>query len=795
MNYLTLLAGIFVVAGVLLVVLRVWREVLVTRHRIRMDAAESQLRLERFEADREQLRANRRWPPVDSSKLPAGVDSSIETSDITMPTPPPALVRSLSAGEGILSAGPGLANPDGTPSLNALFEAIISKLEGEVPGHDWDYVQESLLNGEASAALDIARFNLSDEKFEAVLHDAIPSQQPDGSALWDLAEIPFSGAVTVDWSGVVRGALLPRGGIAAAPSVVNQAIDAFREGEFFLLEAAGSIWDPPLWISFDDMRGLAVADREYARFVISLLSTRSILFLGSDTVGLEEFLDCFPTQRSDRRHWALVPWEPRVELDRERFLRRYQVELLPYPPSEGHREATKQFVQSLKRQLPARRRSQGRISPEAERLRELRLQNIGPFEELQIELDRPTVLLGDNGSGKSSVLRAIALALVGDSADNSVARRMLKTTATRGEIELITDRGRYRTRLIGDRQRVRIETDGLPPIQSSGWLALGFPPMRGVSLANPRGPTGVQAEEPTPEDLLPLLSNGPDQRLDGLKQWVVNTAMRAEESSRGSHERDLLDRFFLVLKGLTPGAEFDYIDIDRKSWEVKLDSPDGPVSFDLLSRGMTAVMGWVGVLLQRLYEVYGDREGRPEEQRALVLVDEIDVHLHPEWQHLVLPLIGEHFPNIQLIVTTHSPLIVGNAKEGIAQLLHRVDDVPVAQRLHLNFSGWRSDQILTSPAFGLESTRDAATAAKHREYRDLLARGEIPAVNAEAKQLHEELDGKLPAEGETVEAREAAALFRTWLEERFEQNSPAERKKIVAEAELYLDRLYTAEDE
>ncbi len=694
-----------------------------------------------------------------------------------------------------------LATQAGLPSLSLLLESVVDRAEKLFPHELWQSVRRGLEVGEVSVAIEFVRARVGDERFEEMLREEAAQAAPkDRSTLDRLATMPFSGAITVDWSGFVRGGLSPRGTPPVTPQNVEVAIDAFREGEYFLLNAAGDIEEQQPSITVEDMRELAVGNREYARFVVSLLTTRSLLFLGSDISGIEDFLDCFPSHRTDsRRHWALVPWEPQVELEKERFLRRYQVELLPYAVDDGGAAAIERFTLGLRETLPrpARRRARPGQPVEAEQLRELRLQNIGPFPNLRVELGRHTILLGDNGSGKSSVLRAVALALTGDSADERLAGRMLKTTARQGEIELITDRGMYLTRLLSEgKRRVRIESAGLPPIQASGWLALGFPPLRGVSVTDPRGPTGELADEPTPEDLLPLLSNAPDQRLDGLKQWVVNTAMRAEETS-GPPGRDaeMLERFFLVLKGLTPGAEFTYQGVDRKTWEVLLDSPDGPLSFDLLSRGMTAVMGWVGILLQRLYEVYGSRDGRPEEQRALVLVDEIDVHLHPEWQHLVLSLVATHFPNIQLIVTTHSPLIVGNAGEGEVQVLSRVDHVPTVQRLENQFSGWRSDQILTSPAFEMDSTRDTGTAAMHHEYRELLARGETPEVNERAGELYRELEERMPADQETPAAREAAELFRSWLQERFESRPSAEQEEIIGEAELYLSRLYSGQDE
>jgi len=256
----------------------------------------------------------------------------------------------------------------------------------------------------------------------------------------------------------------------------------------------------------------------------------------------------------------------------------------------------------------------------------------------------------------------------------------------------------------------------------------------------------------------------------------------------------MLMSFFEILGDLTPGVEFTYAGVDRDTWDVRLDSPDGPISFDLLSRGMTAILGWIGVLLQRLYEVHGDAD-RPEAESALLLVDEIDVHLHPEWQHEILPLLEESFPGLQLVATTHSPLVVGNVRPLDVMVLRRDRGPTVAaSRINGRFGGWRSDQILTSPAFGLRSTRDSATASDLSEYRELMAQGRTPDKDERAAELFRRLEDRMPPEGETPHAWEGAELLTEWLTERLQGRSEDERRMIMGEAVMYLERMRTGSD-
>jgi predicted ATP-binding protein involved in virulence len=134
--------------------------------------------------------------------------------------------------------------------------------------------------------------------------------------------------------------------------------------------------------------------------------------------------------------------------------------------------------------------------------------------------------------------------------------------------------------------------------------------------------------------------------------------------------------------------------------------------------------------------------------------DEADAHLHPSWQRELGERLRQVFPEVQFIVTTHSPFVAQEATDGGLFVLRAgangavVADQPVA-----SVRGWTASQVLTSPLFGLESTRDPETEALIREHAALTARER--AVNltpAEKKRLaavQRQLSATLSAPGET----------------------------------------------
>jgi predicted ATP-binding protein involved in virulence len=103
-----------------------------------------------------------------------------------------------------------------------------------------------------------------------------------------------------------------------------------------------------------------------------------------------------------------------------------------------------------------------------------------------------------------------------------------------------------------------------------------------------------------------------------------------------------------------------------------------------------------------LFQIYPKSES-PLLEPAVVLVDELDLHLHPRWQRTMIRDLTPHFPRIQFIATTHSPLMVqAAAAENLVVLQQKNEEVEINSDPHV-VEGWRVDQILTSELFDVSS--------------------------------------------------------------------------------------------
>lgn len=307
-----------------------------------------------------------------------------------------------------------------------------------------------------------------------------------------------------------------------------------------------------------------------------------------------------------------------------------------------------------------------------------------------------TLLLGGHGVGKTTLLRAIAAATL-PAHDRPVPG-------------LDDDPGSW-LRIGGEADTevaVGLRSHPLdPPVRTA---ELGF------TIARTGSATVVRSPTPAPPELLvlgygadrtaPMARSGPPggSPLDSLFGVAVLgppdpgrlRAVLADEAARG-----LVTRLLPPDTGLADERE-----------DAPFTSRGLPATWSALSDGVRSYLSWLLDVLLRLWEAADG--GRIDEVPAVVLVDELDQRMHPDWQQSVVDQLATTLPAVQLVATAHSPLVAAGLRPDNLLLVEPdpgdglVDGVTggmVVERLREDLYGATADTTLTSSYFQLTSPR------------------------------------------------------------------------------------------
>jgi len=162
------------------------------------------------------------------------------------------------------------------------------------------------------------------------------------------------------------------------------------------------------------------------------------------------------------------------------------------------------------------------------------------------------------------------------------------------------------------------------------------------------------------------------------------------------------------------------------NYGVRVTAASGEVPLKELSLGYQTVTAWTMDIAWRLFNEYPDSH-RPMKEPAVVIVDEIDLHLHPRWQREIRAKLTAHFPNVQFIATAHSPLMAQDYLDQNLVLLQMIDGQVEVTNEPSIVKDWSVDQLLTSELFGLPSARGKDTSAAVARRLELLDKPKLTA--------------------------------------------------------------------
>jgi predicted ATP-binding protein involved in virulence len=175
---------------------------------------------------------------------------------------------------------------------------------------------------------------------------------------------------------------------------------------------------------------------------------------------------------------------------------------------------------------------------------------------------------------------------------------------------------------------------------------------------------------------------------------------------------------------------------------VEFLTPYGWVDLANLGFGYQTMIAWIVDLSVRMITQYPHSK-TPLAEPAVVLIDEIDLHLHPQLQRQIMSVLTAKFPNTQFIVTTQSPLIVQSVQHANLVLLRRDGEQVVIDNNPQVIENWGVAQVLTS-VFALSSPYPINIEPLMQRRRELLSKSSLTKKDQQELTKLEEKIGHLP---------------------------------------------------
>lgn len=230
-----------------------------------------------------------------------------------------------------------------------------------------------------------------------------------------------------------------------------------------------------------------------------------------------------------------------------------------------------------------------------------------------------------------------------------------------------------------------------------------------------------------------------------LLTMLDNASIRQKGKGKAS---DLLKKVKQILADLLPDVDNpESIIINSpinedgsiNSTLVEIQTQDAKIRLSDLSLGYKTMLAWtVDLAVHMLWRNL--ESNTPLEDPAVVIIDEIDLHLHPKWQRIVREILTSNFPNTQFISTAHSPIMAQSSELENLAVIKRLDEDVYIENDPIIVKGWRIGQILTSELFDLVTERSPEIEELVHQRRFLLDQEKISEEDLNKIQ---ELDKKL----------------------------------------------------
>ncbi len=250
--------------------------------------------------------------------------------------------------------------------------------------------------------------------------------------------------------------------------------------------------------------------------------------------------------------------------------------------------------------------------------------------------------------------------------------------------------------------------------------------------------------EPSDNPLDDALSFEKSTQSERLLQWIANNKAKAALAAEEGND-DLANEYRRTIATLED-AIARIIDqpiqfvLETNPINVRIKYEGDILDFDVLPDGVISVLSWIADVLVRIDRIKWRNEGSPLEKNIILFLDEVDIHMHPEWQRRILPALQTLFPAAQIFVSTHSPFVVGSVDDAWVYKLGPVNggyDIIATEEAMAG----SSYMLVLDEIFGIDQYFDPQTEHLLKEFHQL--KRSVLAGNKKDERRLRELAGTL----------------------------------------------------
>lgn len=341
----------------------------------------------------------------------------------------------------------------------------------------------------------------------------------------------------------------------------------------------------------------------------------------------------------------------------------------------------------------------------------LHAQDTGIFEQLDISFNnRFNFIVGPNGCGKSSILKCIALVLA---PSNSKGFRYgdksaIWFDATYNNVNYRIGLGEGWVSNINEYRRANLHSWSMPPQQAERTSYtvseleendLNITPLflGAYRRIEYKRIDGMHREQSATEQRKKYHSDGfkniEGGSLPNVKQWMINRYFEIDKEWATIYKQNW-EWIINNLENLGPSnCKLKFKNI-KQDLEPMFTIQGIDCYLEEVSAGFQAVLSLVFAIVEWIEGTNDDADAYIPNATGTVIIDELDVHLHPEWQLTIRKSLATLFPKLQFIITTHSPHLITSAETGELIVLPGLSrNVRVEPTAH-KYSGWDTDEIL-----------------------------------------------------------------------------------------------------